>query len=190
MTTQTICMGKDKKREIMKTIIQVRLESFNNPKLHNLQVWPIIYWSLSIYKIISVLRNKKDLHLILLVINKELKKLLVMPRLKNGSSVEEDAILKNSALRWVSNFSFFKPKTVVHFSSAMFDSLLTTFRPSLKSLLLSVHEGSRQSNGIKFSWIESLLQIHLSSIITHYKNCATYITRLSLDFFFFLGRYY
>ena len=98
MTTQTICMGKDKKREIMKTIIQVRLESFNNPKLHNLQVWPIIYWSLSIYKIISVLRNKKDLHLILLVINKELKKLLVMPRLKNGSSVEEDAILKNSAL--------------------------------------------------------------------------------------------
>ena len=98
MTTQTICMGKDKKREIMKTMIQVRLESSNNPKLHSLQVWPIIYWSLSIYKIISHLRNKKDLHLILLVINKELKKLLVMPRLKNGSSVEKDAILKNSAL--------------------------------------------------------------------------------------------
>ena len=40
------------------------------------------------------MRNKKDLHLILLVINKELKNFLVMPRLKNGSSVEEDAILE------------------------------------------------------------------------------------------------
>ena len=75
-------------------MIQVRLESSNNPKLHNLQVWPIIYWSLSIYKIISHLRNKKDLHLILLVINKELKNFLVMPCLKNGNSVEEDAILE------------------------------------------------------------------------------------------------
>ena len=40
------------------------------------------------------MRNKKDLHLILLVINKELKNFLVMPRLKNGNSVEEDAILE------------------------------------------------------------------------------------------------
>ena len=72
MTTQTICMGEDKRREIMKTMIQVRLESSNNPKLHNLQVRNL-YIDLCQFKKSYATRNKKTCILFCWLSTKSLK---------------------------------------------------------------------------------------------------------------------